>query len=247
LTGAYLRTPERWYPGTIVKIVLKSNEAGTDAGVQSIEVRCKVVRHGPDGVGLQFISYEPAERKGLHRFLAGVIANVRRAKPARAETSARGQSLVEFALMIPLLFILIVLIVDFGGFLYAWITVANAARSGVEYAVLGGASVGLPSTATGAQVNTLVTNDIYSLLGGTSPTVNVCKSVNGTITTLYGTCSSAPSDPEATRYVVDWVDVTYTYSPFIRTFNFSKLGFNVISLMSSNVTIHRRAVMRDLR
>src|SRR5262249_14887044 len=113
LTGAYLCTPERWYPETIVKIVLKSTRPDNDAAAKSLEVACRVVRHGPDGVGLQFISYKANERKGLNRFLTGLTSNLRRAKSTRAETSAKGQSLVEFALMIPLLFILIVLIVDF--------------------------------------------------------------------------------------------------------------------------------------
>ncbi len=36
-----------------------------------------------------------------------------------------GQSLVEFALVLPLLFLLIVNAINFGGFFYAWITVAG--------------------------------------------------------------------------------------------------------------------------
>src|SRR4051794_26574796 len=44
-----------------------------------------------------------------------------------------GQSLVECALVIPLLLLLIVNVVNFGAFLYAWITVANAARTGAQY------------------------------------------------------------------------------------------------------------------
>lgn len=76
LTGAYLQTPERWYPGTIVKLTLKVNQPGTDGPSESIEVRCRVVRHGADGVGLQFLSQELDARKGLQRFLTGVIANI---------------------------------------------------------------------------------------------------------------------------------------------------------------------------
>jgi Flp pilus assembly protein TadG len=244
LTGAYLRTPERWYPGTIVKLTLKTNGARAVAPAESIEVRCRVVRQGPDGVGLQFISHELEERRGLRRFLAGLFANLRKKKAAHVGGSTKGQSLVEFALMVPFLFLLIVLVVDFGGFLYAWIAVSNAARAGAQYAILGGASVGLPAIASGSQINTLITNDIYSLLGGTSPTVNVCKNDNGTVTALRGSCSSMPTDPEASSYVLYTVDVTYSYTPFIRVFNFSGLGIHMVPFLSSAVTIHRRAVMR---
>jgi hypothetical protein len=254
LTGAYLHTQERWYRGTIVKLTLKASGAVADAPAESIEVRCQVVRHGPDGVGLRFISQEMAERRSLRRFLMGVIANLRKNKIIDARTYTKGQSFVEFALMVPLLFLFIVLVVDFGGYLYTWITVSNAARAGVQYAVLGGASAGLPSTATGQKVYDLIKNDFHSLVGtATSPAglvVNVCKYNSGAptpLTTLYGTCSSAPSDPEATSYVVDWVDVTYTYTPFIRVFNFNQLGIHLIPFLSSSMTIHRRAVMRDIR
>ena len=51
-------------------------------------------------------------------------------------TNERGHSLIEFALILPLLFLLIVNVVNFGSFLYAAITVANAARAGAEYAMI---------------------------------------------------------------------------------------------------------------
>ena len=87
LTGAYLQTSERWYPGTIVKLTLKVNRPGTDGPGESIEVRCRVARHGADGVGLQFLSQETHERKGLQRFLSSVIANVSGSKtPAGTRT-----------------------------------------------------------------------------------------------------------------------------------------------------------------
>lgn len=86
LTGAYLQTSERWYPGTIVKLTLKVNRPGTEGQTESIEVRCKVVRHGADGVGLQFLSREIGEHKGLQRFLTGVIANLSRSKAENPKT-----------------------------------------------------------------------------------------------------------------------------------------------------------------
>jgi len=53
--------------------------------------------------------------------------------------ASKGQALIEYILLLPLLFLLIVNLVNFGGFFFAWITVANAARAGADYAILGGA------------------------------------------------------------------------------------------------------------
>ena len=55
--------------------------------------------------------------------------------------SQRGQSLVEFALVVPLIVLLIVNAVNFGTYLYAIITIANAARAGAEYSLIGGAMI----------------------------------------------------------------------------------------------------------
>jgi len=54
----------------------------------------------------------------------------------RARRGQRGQSLVEFALTVPLFFVLIFAIVDFGLGLRAWITITNSAREGARYAVV---------------------------------------------------------------------------------------------------------------
>src|SRR6478672_3655551 len=82
--------------------------------------------------------------------------------------SNRGQALIELAMVLPLLFLFIVNVVNFGAFFFAWITIASAARTGAQYMVMGGASVNSPSPATSAQITTLVTNDISSLLNRSS-------------------------------------------------------------------------------
>ena len=54
-TGAYLMTEQRWRPGTIVTMTLQ-RDTGTEQDVlRSIAVQAKVVRQGPDGVGLRFV------------------------------------------------------------------------------------------------------------------------------------------------------------------------------------------------
>ena len=49
----------------------------------------------------------------------------------------RGQSLVEFALLLPIFLILLFAIVDFGLGLNAWITITNSAREGARAGAVG--------------------------------------------------------------------------------------------------------------
>ncbi len=48
------------------------------------------------------------------------------------EKKERGQALVEFALLIPIFFVLLFAVVDFGMGFYSWITVTNSAREGAR-------------------------------------------------------------------------------------------------------------------
>ena len=84
ITGLYLLTEERWYPGTLVMMTLQKKDEGPNAPVESISVQSRAVRWGTDGVGLQFIlpdlgNRHPGQsllsggtdRKSLEKFLAG--------------------------------------------------------------------------------------------------------------------------------------------------------------------------------
>jgi Flp pilus assembly protein TadG len=50
----------------------------------------------------------------------------------RRKDGEKGQSLAEFALLVPIFLILVFAIVDFGMGFYSWITVTNAAREGAR-------------------------------------------------------------------------------------------------------------------
>jgi Flp pilus assembly protein TadG len=184
--------------------------------------------------------------KRLKRF----IDRVGRAQSLRQRAACRGQSLVEFALLVPVIFLLILNAINIGGFIYSWITVANAARAAGQFAILGASSVGLPHTGTAAQLQTLVTNETSSLpnASSTNPTVTACENDNGTVfafpqTTPTTACAVGvtvpPTDPEAPGYVTLAVDVTYTFTPFVPAFSFP--------LTALPGTIHRRVVMRMLQ
>jgi len=155
-----------------------------------------------------------------------------------------GQSLVEFALILPLIFLLILNTVNFGGFLFAWITIANGARAGADYMTLSTASVGKPAAPTAAQVTTLVTSDVSSLLNRAGLVVRVCTNNNGTVACSGSGSQTPPADPEPSNYVLGSVDVTYTYQPFLSAWNFTSLG---IYLTLPATKVHQRAVMRMLQ
>lgn len=247
ISGAYIVTPERWYVGTIVRLVLQGYKTTPleDGGIvpsRSTSISSRVMRHGPDGIGVEFIFSTPAERKALQEFL--------RASP-QAEgssvglfTATGGQALVEFALVLPMVFLLIVNAVNFGAFLFAWITVANGARVGAQYSVMGAASAGSVATPTPAQVTTLVTNDIASLINRASLTVRVCTNTNGAVACSGLGAGTPAADPEPANYVLGSVDVTYTYVPLIPLWNFPGLG---IHATLPPTTIHRQVSMRMLK
>lgn len=165
----------------------------------------------------------------------------------RSSSTSRGQALIEFALSLPLLLLLIVNVVNFGGFFYAWITIANAVRAGADYAVMNGASVGALNqltVPTGAQIVNIIKTEASSLPNASSLTIGVCQNNNGTITVLTGTCSSAKLDPENPAYILTTVQVAYTYKPFISA-GFKFPGMNVYATLPP-LTITRVAYMRLL-
>lgn len=246
LTGAFIEVPDRWYVGTLLNLTLQVTAPGGEDvdSAECLTVTCRIVRHAPDGVGVTFMLGSSRERKVLARFLRQVGPANSAAQSLRI-TGTEGQSLVEFALVLPLLFLLIINAVNFGGFIYAWITVANAARAGAQFYVLGAASAASPKQATATTLQTLITNDVSSLPNSASVVVSACTKVGtATPTALLGTCpASVPADPEAPLYASAAVDVTYTYQPFIPLFDFPNLG---IHATLPPTTIHRQAVMRVL-
>jgi Flp pilus assembly protein TadG len=249
--GAYLYTSERWYPGTIIRLLVQEDHeppigGDTAHAAATASVPSKVVRHGSDGVALEFFFRNADDRQVFLELIASMNgqAPAVAAKPIPEKRSRRGQALVELALMVPLIFLLIVNAVNFGGFMFAWITVANAARAGADYWTVSTAAIGTPAATTAAQVTTLVTNDISSLLSRSTLVVRVCKNNNSVVTCSGSGSGTPPADPEPLTYISASVDVTYTYTPPIALWHFSGLG---ITATLPPTTIHRQAVMRMLQ
>jgi hypothetical protein len=246
-TGAFVCTPERWYNGTIVRLILQGYKTGPHqegtVTTDSVCIPSRVVRHGADGVGVEFLFSSEDQQNAVRRFIATIPVQLPPA-PVSALKDSSGQSLVEFSLILPLIFLLVMNLVNLGGFFFAWITLAGAARAGAQYMAMGTASVGNPTAPTAGQVTTVVTNDISSLLNRSSLVVRVCTNNNGTISCTGSGSSTPPADPEPANFVLGSVDATYTYQPFISQWNFSGLG---IHLTLPPTTIHQRAVARIMQ
>ncbi|HYM12898.1 MAG TPA: TadE/TadG family type IV pilus assembly protein [Bryobacterales bacterium] len=176
----------------------------------------------------------------------------------------RGQALVEFALVLPMLLILIVNVVNFGAFFFTWITVANGARAGADYMVMGGDTVNSPPFPGLAAIQTVVQNDTSSLRNPGNLVIRVCYRVPSTNASAYAWGATGPFDPnpsacpstfasppaenpntvpEAPLYNVGWVDVAYTFVPPV-PLGFSFPGLNLYATLPSNLVIHRQAIMR---
>ena len=244
-SGAYICTPERWYVGTIIRLILQRKgtarrEEGAADPTASICIPARVIRHGSDGVAVEFVFRNREEEASFHTFLAAMpAAQPAGSAPFKGTSGRKGQALMEFVLLIPLVFLLAVNAVNVGGFIFAWITVANAARAGAQYMSMSSASPGAPTRATLAQITTLVTNDVSSLMNRASVVVATCTNN----TTAANGCTTF-IDPEAPAYTLATVDVTYTYKPYIPLFSFPDLG---ISATLPSSTIHRKAVVRLLQ
>jgi Flp pilus assembly protein TadG len=78
----------------------------------------------------------------------------------RLRKGQHGQSLVEFALVLPLFLLIVMATVDFGWALRGWITTTNAAREGARVGVTGASSTTIKDRVVQASSGLLTTADV---------------------------------------------------------------------------------------
>jgi hypothetical protein len=181
---------------------------------------------------------------------------------------SRGQSLVETALMIPLLLVLILNAVNFGYFLIVTLNLTSAARSGIEYAIQGSSTPtnsslpGSGSTSNPGAVSLLIYKELTGSLNAPSGVqVKVCSLSLGSNSSGQSSCqsctnsgcgavsgSSAQSDPEPdVGFVLNRVDVTYTFNTLIPTAPFNLVvGALPPCRTNGSCTFARHASMRAM-
>jgi Flp pilus assembly protein TadG len=159
-------------------------------------------------------------------------------RPSRERS---GQSLLEFAFVLPMLLVLIINVVNFGGMFYAFIAVSNGARAGADYLIMGNSTLGAPSAPAATAVTNLVRQELDTLPNRDSLVVVTCMNNNGLLTPAGCGGGTLVADPEAPFFVSTLVDVTYTYEPFLPLWDVPVLGWHTTV---PALTIHRTAIMR---
>lgn len=165
-----------------------------------------------------------------------------------------GQSLIEIALMMPVLMLLMAYAIDFGYFFLAAANITSAARNAAQYSIMGYSGPAQTSVPPAGPVSTttsvaaLAMADLTSLIdSSTTTTVQVCSKalgMNGSLPKCgsygpTGTSYTPATDPEAPTFVLQRVDVTYTVQPPV------PLSFFSISLLPS-LQFHRQVSMRAM-
>jgi hypothetical protein len=186
-----------------------------------------------------------------------------------------GQSLLETALVMPLMLLIVLNVVNFGYFFVVALNLASAPRSGVEYSILGFSTpgslalpaAGPPSTIT--SISHLSQQDLTGAINSpNTAALQVCSQMLGfsgsgsTQKTLCTTCSGSTcgavntgspvpaSDPEAPLFVLHRVDTDYTFTPLIpgTPFGLALLPTSACSAAGGSVTcvFHRQVSMRAM-
>lgn len=141
----------------------------------------------------------------------------------RRRPRARGQASVELALSLPLLLMMFLVVVETGRAFYIAISVANAARAGVQYG-----SQSLTTAADTAGMQAAATNDAPNLTGMTATATHFCQCSDGTASTCLATdCAGSH------RLLYAQVNTSAPYSPLI----------NFMGILPT-MTVPGKAIMR---
>lgn len=125
-----------------------------------------------------------------------------------ADEKRRGAALVEMAIVLPLFFMIVLGIIEFGRAMMVSNMVTNAAREGARLAILDGT--------TNSDVNSAITDFLTASLGVSAANVNV--TIN---------CTPAPSNPDPGDQIEncisrDLIEITV------------EVPFNTVSLLPGN-------------
>ncbi len=154
--------------------------------------------------------------------------------PARLRPQTRGQALVEFAVILPVLMLILLGSIDFGRIMFSYIQINNAAREGVAYAM------GQPNDVAGITQRALQETDVQSQRGENPVAVNVTCIDSSSGTTVP--CSSAPSTGLGSEVKVAVSERFNFFTPLISnlfpgfTMTASSTGFTLSPVTSTTTT-----------
>ncbi len=144
----------------------------------------------------------------------------------------KGQGLVEFALMLPIVLLMLYGLIELARLVQASITVQHAAREGARYAVTGQSITGLAAD----RASSIVTKTRAALAGlQVAPSADT-PAVEPNTARFYADVSLNPTTGGSAITPIT-VTVTYNYSPLV------PISFNGITLLPTVLTLQGRAVM----
>jgi PKD repeat protein len=116
------------------------------------------------------------------------VADILRARIGPKSRRSKGQSMVEFALIVPIFLFLLLIAIDFGRTFFSYIEVNNAAREGAAYAA------GNPTALVGA--NSITSHALQETnvqqQGGENPITVTAACADPSGNPLVGGCAAAP-------------------------------------------------------
>ena len=166
-----------------------------------------------------------------------------------------GQSLIETALLLPIMLTIVFNAVNIGYFFFVALNLATASRQGAEYSIQGPASYSQSELPGGPSISSIVYDGITGAIpSATNTPTRVCSLSLGLNPTGRGTTNQVPNcasygragsfaapdpDPEAPALVLNRVDIQYTVTPLI-----PGTVFNMV--LPSSLTFHRMVEMRAM-
>lgn len=208
--------------------------------------------------GPQFLYLSQLQR-GIHCLAVAKLFLLRKGQSMASQALTRfrthqGQSLIEAALLLPMLLAITFNAVNMGYFCFTFMNLATGVRQGAEYSIQGLSSYSESDLPSASNVSTLVYAGINGSMSGTVNTpMRVCSLANGVDPDTEGTADQIPlcsafgaeagsftalePDPEAPSLVLNRVDIQYTVTAPIQGFM-----FNLI--FPPSLIFHRYVYMR---
>jgi Flp pilus assembly protein TadG len=141
-------------------------------------------------------------------------------------TRSRGQSLVEFTLVVPILILILLIAVDFGRLFFSYVQITNAAREGANYGIT------RPDDTSGITARVMQETNVQSQQNGSAGPINVAT-----------TCSPDSCSAARTSQTQNVVQVTVTRSfSFLTPVIGSFLGNVTLTASASSVAVGKAGV-----
>lgn len=176
-----------------------------------------------------------------HTWLGGWLKRNR-----EALEGGEGQSLLETAILAPILIVLLLNALNLGHYFFTAINLVGASRQAAEYSVLGNASIIQTAMPAANSVESLVTDQITQAFGQQSLTLptQVCSLSLGlsgqasNCNQYQGFVAVSPDvDPEGPSLVLNRIDVQYTPAPLV-----AGAMFNIVPTPTLHFYVEMRAL-----